>query len=86
MKCPNCDVGFHPQMENHLIGENKRGINVFVFYQMCPECKEPITGAREARSGEYFPSSSDVEGLALLTKSQDKQFLRFYLFKPDVGK
>jgi hypothetical protein len=66
MKCPNCDVSFHPQMRNHIIGQNANGFNVFAYFQMCAECKQPILGVKETKS--YYPLDSDVEGLTLLIK------------------
>lgn len=49
MECPNCQTTFYPQMHTQLIGSNSRGMNVFVYYQMCPECKEPVVGVRELK-------------------------------------
>lgn len=67
MECPTCGVSFHPQMSNTLIGQNSKGIQVYVFYQICPGCKEPIVGIREKRQEEFFVSTSDVIGLKLMT-------------------
>ena len=61
MKCPSCDVCFHPQMRNPIIGQNADGINLFAYFQMCPEYKQPIVGVKETKS--YYLLDSDVEGL-----------------------
>jgi hypothetical protein len=53
-------------MRNPIIGQNADGINLFAYFQMCPECKQPIVGVKETSS--YYPLDSDVEGLTLLTK------------------
>jgi hypothetical protein len=53
-------------MRNHIIGQNANNINVLAYFQMCPECKQPIVGVKETSS--HYPLDSDVEGLTLLTK------------------
>jgi hypothetical protein len=53
-------------MSNQIIGQNKNKVDVYVFYQICPECKDPIIGVREKRHDEIWVS--DVEGLTLLKK------------------
>jgi hypothetical protein len=73
MKCPYCSVAFHPQMERTWIGKNAKGMNIYVFYQICPECQESVGGIKEQRKDEWFLSSSDVEGVILLTKEKQKQ-------------
>jgi hypothetical protein len=55
-------------MNNQLIGRNKNNVDVYVFYQICPECKEPIIGVREKRHDEWVVLSTDVEGVTLLKK------------------
>ena len=57
-------------MQSMLTGPNAKGINVYVFYQICPECREPIVGVREKRQNKTFVLSSDVQDLALLTKQE----------------
>jgi hypothetical protein len=47
LACPNCQTIFVPQMLTHLMGSNTRGMYVFVYYQLCPNCKEPIVGVKE---------------------------------------
>jgi hypothetical protein len=66
MECPNCQTSFYPQMRTHLIGTNSRGMNVFVYYQLCSKCKEPIVGVRELK--DLLALSIDVQELTLLTK------------------
>ena len=53
-------------MHTQLIGSNSRGMNVFVYYQMCPVCKEPVVGVRELK--DLLALSIDVQDLTLLTK------------------
>lgn len=68
MECPNCNVNFHPQMFNATVGQNKNKEWVFVYYQICPKCIEPIIGVKVAKKGEWLPSRYDTEGLVLLHK------------------
>jgi hypothetical protein len=53
-------------MRTQLVGSNSRGMNVFVYYQMCPEYKEPVVGVRELK--DLLALSIDVQDLTLLTK------------------
>jgi hypothetical protein len=48
------------------LGVIQEGMNVFVYYQMCPECKEPVVGVRELK--DLLALSIDVQDLTLLTK------------------
>jgi hypothetical protein len=41
-------------------------MNIFVYYQMGPECKEPVVGVRELK--DLLALSIDVQDLTLLTK------------------
>ena len=66
VECSNCQTNFYPQMRTKLIGSNSRGMNVFVYYQLCPKCKEPIVGVRELK--DLLALSIDVQDLTLLTK------------------
>jgi transposase len=66
MECPNCQTSFYPQLHTQLIEINSRGMNVSVYYQMCPECKEPAVGVRELK--DLLALSIDVQDLTLLTK------------------
>jgi hypothetical protein len=68
MDCPNCQTSFYPQMHTQLIGSNSRGMNVFVYYQMCPECKEPVVEVRELK--DLLALSFDVQDLTLLKKTK----------------
>ena len=70
MKCPNCNVSFHPQMMNFFRGRNSRGANVHVFFQLCAECKEPIVGVKEQQPNEYFVGYNDIKGLTLMVKQK----------------
>jgi hypothetical protein len=66
MKCPNCKKDFHHQMRTQLMGSNTRGMYVFVYYQLCPNCKEPIVGVKEQE--DLDASNIDIKDLTLLTK------------------
>ncbi len=59
-------------MKNSLIGKNKRNISLFVYYQICPECGEPIVGIKESAMGELYMNPNDVEGLVFLIKDRNK--------------
>lgn len=71
MICPNCNVSFHPQMTSQRIGRNSRDITVYVFIQMCPECKEPVVGTREQKPDEILVNDSDVQDLTLMVKQKN---------------
>jgi len=70
MLCPICQMNFHPQMNNVFIGKNGRNNGVFLYYQICPECKEPIIGIKESLKGEVYLNPNEVEGLVILTKER----------------
>lgn len=55
---------------NVFIGKNARNNGVFVYYQICPECKEPIVGIKESLKGEVYLNPNEVEGLVILTKER----------------
>jgi hypothetical protein len=57
-------------MNNTLIGKNKRNISIFVYYQICPECGEPIVGIKESSRGEVYMNPNDIEGLVFLSKEK----------------
>jgi hypothetical protein len=59
-------------MSNLFIGKNGRNNSVFVYYQICPECREPIVGIKESLKGEVYLNPNDVEGLVIL-KSERKR-------------
>jgi hypothetical protein len=54
-------------MSNLFIGKNGKNNNVFIYYQICPECREPIIGLKESLKGEVYLNPNDVEGLIILT-------------------
>jgi hypothetical protein len=70
MKCPSCQISFHPQMSINWVGMNASNANVYVYYQLCPECREPVVGYREQRKDESFVLSSDLKDLILLSKQK----------------
>ena len=65
--CPICQTNFHPHMNNSIVGKNARNYTIFVYYQICPECKEPIIGIKESAKGEVYLNPNDVEGLVLMS-------------------
>ena len=70
MKCPTCQTDFYPHMSNTLVGKNRNNVSVFLYYQLCPECKEPVIGIIEATKGEAYLSPDDITGLILLTRDK----------------
>jgi hypothetical protein len=72
MICSTCQTTFHPHMTNLFIGKNGRNNNVFIYYQICPECREPIVGIKESLKGEVYLNPNDVEGLVIFTNERRK--------------
>ena len=68
MECPTCQSQLHSNMNNALVGKNKRSASIFVYFQICPECDEPIIGIKEATRGEVYMNPNNIEGLVLLRK------------------
>jgi hypothetical protein len=64
--CSNCQISFVPQMRTQLMGSNNSGMYVFVYYQLCPNCKEPIVGVKEQNDLDAL--NSDIKELKILTK------------------
>jgi hypothetical protein len=60
-------------MNNTLIGKNKRNVSIFIYYQLCPECGEPIVGIKESSKGEVYMNPNDVEGLVFLSKEKRRR-------------
>jgi hypothetical protein len=73
MKCPTSQTDFYPHMSNTLVGKNRNNASVFLYYQLCPECKEPVIRIIEATEGEAFLSPDDINGLILLTRDKRTQ-------------
>jgi transcription initiation factor IIE alpha subunit len=48
------------------MGINTRGMYVFVYYQLCPKCKEPIVGVKEQEDLDAL--NIDIKDLTLLRK------------------
>ena len=67
LTCPICQNEFHPHMNNSLVGKNARNNTIFVYYQICPECKEPIIGIKESLRGEAYLNPNDVEDIVLIS-------------------
>jgi predicted metal-dependent enzyme (double-stranded beta helix superfamily) len=68
MECPTCQSQLHSNMNNALVGKNKRNASIFVYFQICPECDEPIIGIKEAARGEVYMNPNNIDGLVLLRK------------------
>jgi len=60
-------------MHSTLIGKNVRNISIFIFYQICPECGEPIVGIKESPRGELYMNPNNIEGLIFLLKERKKR-------------
>jgi hypothetical protein len=73
MECPTCKLQLHPNMHSTLIGKNVRNISIFIFYQICPECGEPIVGIKESPRGELYMNPNNIEGLIFLLKERKKR-------------
>jgi hypothetical protein len=48
------------------MGSNTRGMYVFVYYQLCPNCKEPIDGVKEQKDLDAL--NIDIKDLTFLTR------------------
>jgi uncharacterized protein with PIN domain len=73
MECPTCKFQLHPNMTNSFIGKNNRNTSLFIYYQICPECGEPIVGIKESAKGDLYMNPNDIEGLILLTKDRKRE-------------
>ena len=73
MECPICQTILHPNMNNALIGKNQRNISMFICYQICPECGEPIVGIKESSKGDIYMNPNNIEGITFLTKDRRKE-------------
>lgn len=73
MECPICQTNLHPNMNNALIGKNQRNISMFVYYQICPECDEPIIGIKESSKGDIYMNPNNIEDLIFLKKERKKE-------------
>ncbi len=73
MECPICQTNLHPNMNNALIGKNQRNISIFIHYQICPECGEPIVGIKESSKGDIYMNPNNIEGITFLTKDRRKE-------------
>ena len=64
--CANCQTIFVPQLRTQLMESNTRGLYVFVYYQLCPNCNEPIVGVKEQKDLDAL--NIDLKDLILLIK------------------
>ncbi len=70
LTCASCNVAFHPQFLHQLVGYKKGRLDsVYIYYQLCPSCDEPIIGNKEVKSGE-FPGLADPKNVLLLTRQK----------------
>jgi hypothetical protein len=67
MKCSNCQVSFHPQMNTMPVGAKKNGNIIYLYYQICPECEEAVVGFKEVKPFAYA-LSTQTDDLTLLHK------------------
>lgn len=72
MNCPVCTTTFHPNMKNTFIGKNQMNVSIFLYYQICSECGEPIVAVKESSKGEIYMNPSNTEGLTFLIKDRKK--------------
>ena len=66
LTCANCQTIFVPHMRTQLRGSNTKGMYVFTYYQLCPNCKEPIVGVKEQEDLDAM--NNDIEDLTVLTR------------------
>jgi hypothetical protein len=65
MERPNCNNNFHPQMWNFPVGLNKDNKQVYVYYQICPSCKDAIIGIKVPTEGQFICYPNDTGDLIL---------------------
>jgi phage terminase large subunit GpA-like protein len=70
VECPNCGENFIPHMENRPMGKNTKGNNVFVFFQLCSLCHEPVIGFKEGNKDKQWFEPTDTEDLVILKQGQ----------------
>jgi hypothetical protein len=68
MECPNCGENFIAHMENRPMGRNSKGNNVFVYFQMCRMCYEPVIGFKEGNKYKQWFEPTDIENLIVLKR------------------
>jgi hypothetical protein len=66
MECPNCGENFIAHMENRPMGKNSKGNNVFVYFQICRICYEPVIGFKEGNKHKQWFEPTDIENLIVL--------------------
>ena len=65
MKCPYCNVDFHPRMNKNNVGYDLSGkVYYDVYYQLCPECSRPVIGI----FSYFLPENSYVDEKELENK------------------
>ncbi|MGC2563679.1 MAG: hypothetical protein WA326_11795 [Nitrososphaeraceae archaeon] len=57
---------FCPPNAYQIMGSITRGMYVFVYYLLCPNCKEPIVGVKEQKDLDAL--NIDIKDLTLLTR------------------
>ena len=58
--------------EQRSCWKEQKECKYFVYFQLCPECEEPIIGVKEAVKGEIYMNPNDTEGLLLLKKERKR--------------
>ena len=84
LTCANCQTIFVPQMRTQLMGSNTRGMYVFVYYQLCPKCKEHIVGVKEQEDLDAM--NTDIKDLTLLKKPKLWLLFCYYFILPSYCK
>lgn len=69
MECPYCGENIFPHMERQPMGKNIKGDNVFVYFQLCSKCYEPIIGVKEGNKHKQWFEPTDIEGLIILKRA-----------------
>jgi len=70
MECPNCGDNFFPRMERRPMGKNIKGDNVFVYFQLCSKCYEPVIGFKEGNKYKQWFEPTETEDLVILKRGQ----------------
>jgi hypothetical protein len=63
MKCPKCNISFHPQTSCEFLGKNGNGLYAALYWQKCPKCREFLVFIKETKDGNIVMGD--------LTESED---------------
>lgn len=51
------------------MGKSINGDNVFVYFQLCSKCYEPLIGFKEGNKYKQWFGPTDIEGLIILKRA-----------------